>query len=196
MYDFPIALKFKIGTIHNDFVATDANDYTIAYVRQKLLKFIEEIEVFEDDDRSNLKYRIKANKWIDFSASYVFTDAQGTEIGRVARKGWASLWKARYEIYDENRQQDLIIKEDNGWVKVLDAIFGQIPGISLLTGYLFNPSYTVSRPDGTEVVQLRKVPSFWGRKFELDKLSEFEQGEENRVVLGCMMMILLERRRG
>ncbi|MEZ5024278.1 MAG: hypothetical protein R2728_13635 [Chitinophagales bacterium] len=66
----------------------------------------------------------------------------------------------------------------------------------MFTGYFFNPKYIVTRKDGTIVARLSKKKSFWGRRFTLDKLEEFEEGEELRVLLGLMMMILLERRRG
>ncbi|MEM7369706.1 MAG: hypothetical protein AAF587_13970 [Bacteroidota bacterium] len=193
---FPLHFTFKISTLSNDFVAKDAEERTIAYVRQKMLKLIDEVLVYKDESKSEVKYSIKANKWIDFSAAYLFSDQSGRELGRVARKGWASLWKARYEIYDENQKQDLLIQEENGWVKVIDGMVGEIPILGMLTGYLFNPSYLLTRPDGSEVAKLSKEPSFFGRKFKVEKLAPFEEGEETRIVLGLMMMILMERRRG
>ena len=193
---FPLQFHFKIATIANDFVAKDANGSTIAYVRQKLLKLVEEVIVYNDEYKNRELYRIKANKWIDFSATYNFIRNDGREVGRVARKGWASLWKAHYEIFDENQQQDLLIQEENGWIKVVDGVVGEIPILGFFTGYLFNPSYLISRPDGTQVARLVKEPSFFGRKFRVEKLSEFDEGEEERIVLGLMMMILMERRRG
>ena len=193
---FPVSLNFKITTLANDFTATDANGNTIAYVKQKMFKFVEDVSVFNDQSKSQLNYSIKANKWLDFSAAYNFTNATGTELGKIVRKGWASIWKARYEIYDENQQQDLLIQEENGWIKVFDALLTEIPFVGLLTGYFFNPSYIVTRPDGTQVVRLKKEASFFGRKFSVNKLGEFEKGEEERIILGLTMMILLERRRG
>lgn len=196
MYNYPLQLRFKISTLANDFVAKDANDNTIAYVRQKMFKLKEEIQVFDTESKQNLLFTIKANKWLDFSAAYTFTNGQGTTLGQVLRKGWASLWKARYEIIDENNAQDLLIEEHNGWVKVMDSLFGQLPILGIFSGYLFNPKYNVKRPDGTLVVQLCKKPSFFGRRFEVVKYAEFESGEEQRTLLSLMMMILLERRRG
>jgi uncharacterized protein YxjI len=194
--NFPLSLKFNVATFANDFVAKDANGTTISYVKQKMFKLIEDVSVFTDESQTTMLYQIKANKWIDFSATYVFTNSMGTDIGRVARKGWASIWKSRYEIYDEKQQQDLNIVEENGWIKVLDALFAQIPLVGIFTGYVFNPSYIVSRPDGTQVARLKKKASFFGRHFTVDKLAEFEIGEEERIVLSLMMMILLERRKG
>ena len=193
---FPLNLTFKINTLSNDFTIKDANDMTVAYVRQKMLKLIEEIQVFSDESRSEQIYTIKANQWLDFSASYAFTDRNGKDIGRIARKGWASLWKANYDIFDESQMKVLFVREENPWAKVFDSMLGEVPILGFLTGYFFHPSYCVARPDGTKVVRLRKIASFWGRKFTIDKLADFEKGEEERILLGLMMMILLERRRG
>lgn len=193
---FPLDLTFKITTLSNDFITKDANGMTVAYVRQKLMKLIDEVQVFSDESRSELNYTIKANQWLDFSASYAFTDRNGKDIGRVARKGWASLWKANYDIFDERQMKDLHVREENPWSKVFDTLLCEVPVVSLLTGYFFHPSYSVARPDGTKVARLRKVASFFGRRFVIEKLEEFEQGEEERILLGLMMMILLERRRG
>lgn len=193
---FPLQLIFKVTTLSNDFVATDANGNTVAYVRQKMLRLLEEVQVFSNENRSELNYTIRANRWLDFNSTYTFTNRMGYEVGRIVRKGWASLWKAHYEIFDEKQQSDLIIREENPWAKVFDNMLGEIPLLGILSGYLFHPSYIVTRPNGTEVVRLTKQPSFWGRKFNVDKLANFESGEEERIVLGLMMMILLERQRG
>jgi len=193
---FPIQFQFKITTISNDFVAKDADGTTIGYVKQKMFKLVDEISVFSDESKTTQLFKINANKWIDFSSTYTFSNDRGQDIGRVARKGWKSIWKARYEIFDEKQNQDLLIQEENGWVKVADAMLSEIPIIGIFTGYLFNPSYIVTRPNGTQVVRLKKEATFLGKKFSVTKLNAFESGEEARVVLGLMMMILLERRRG
>ena len=193
---YPYDFSFKIGTIHNDFIAKDATGVTKAFVKQKLFKFKEHVEVFSDETRSELLFDIRANKWLDFNTTYSFTNASGENVGRLARKGWRSLWKASYELYDERDQQDLVINEKNAWVKVMDAVLSEIPVLGIFTGYFFNPSYTVKRPDGTLVATFTKQASFFGRKFKLTQDATFEAGEEQRIQLGLMMMALLERRRG
>lgn len=194
--NYPLNFTFKIGTLSNDFTAKDANNQTIAYVRQKMFKLKEKVVVFSDETKTTEKYHIKANKWLDFNTAYNFTSAEGANLGKVARKGWKSLWKAKYELYDENDVQDLVIQEENPFAKVMDAMLSEIPILGMLTGYLFNPKYTVTRPDGTLVARVSKQKSFFGRRFSIDKLAEFESGEELRILLGSMMMLLLERRRG
>ncbi|MGV3540288.1 MAG: hypothetical protein ACO1OQ_10780 [Rufibacter sp.] len=193
---FPLDFQFKVTTLANDFTVSDASGLTVCYVRQKMFKLVEEVNVFNNESRSEQLYTIKANKWIDFSAAYVFTDSNGRDIGRVARKGWASMWKAHYEVYDQNQQQDFTIREGSVWVRVGDALLSEIPLVNLLTGYFFNPSYHVTRPDGTVVAILKKQKSFFGRKFTVTQESDLDAAEQERIVLSLVMMILMERRRG
>lgn len=193
---FPVNFKFNITSLSNDFTATDASGKTIAYVRQKMLKLKEDIQIFSDPTKSRVIYNIKADRWLDFSAAYAFFDEDGKEFGKIARKGWRSLWKSEYEIIDESQKVQYTIREENGWVKVMDSLIGQIPIISMFTGYLFNPTYMMTNTNAQEMIRLKKLPSFFGRNFELTKLSELDADDDDRVMLGFMMMLLLERRRG
>lgn len=195
-FEFPLTFKFKIGTLANDFIATDANENTLAYVRQKMFKFKEAVKVYNNDSKSNVLYTINANKVIDWSASYFFTNSEGSQIGHVGRKGFKSLWKAHYEIFDENGTSDFIIQEENPMAKVFDALLSEIPLLGIFTGLLFNPRYGVKNNQGETVVRLSKKASFFGRKFEVQKLGDLNLGDDERILLSSMMMSLLERRRG
>ncbi len=193
---FPIQFTFKITTLANDFTATDATGKTVAYVRQKMLKLKEDVSVYDDETRSNISYKIKADRWLDFSAAYKFFDSDGTPFGKIARKGWRSIWKAEYELIDENEQLQYHIREENGWVKVMDSLLGEIPILGIFTGYFFNPSYLVTETSGKEIVRIKKQPSFFGRNFLVEKIGPMDNDDDDRIMLGLMMMILLERRRG
>lgn len=193
---FPIDFTFNVTTLSNDFSAKDATGRTVAYVRQKMFKLKEDIRIYDSEAKTNQTHSIKADKWIDFSAAYSMKDAQGKEIGKIARKGWASIWKAHYELIDQHQKLQYHIREDNAWVKVLDSVLGQIPILGGFTGYLFNPSYSVTNLKGEAICQLKKEPSFFGRKFKLSKLKPIDNDDDERIILGFMMMVLLERRRG
>ena len=193
---FPVNFLFKITTLSSDFTATDANGKVIAYVKQKMFKLKEDISIYSDDTKTKVNYTIKADRWLDFSAAYSLKDRNGTEIGKITRKGWASIWKAHYQIIDQHEKEQYTIREENGWVKVLDSILGEIPFLGLLTGYLFNPSYIVTDLNDKIIARLKKQPSMLGRKFNVEQLVEFDVDDEERIVLSLMMMILLERRRG
>ena len=194
---FPVQFEFKISTLANDFKATDASGKTIAYVRQKMFKLKEDIQIYSDDSRTKENYRIKADKWLDFSTAYSFYSEGNTKsFGKVVRKGWRSIWKAHYQVIDQHEKQQYSVSEENAWVKVGDSLLGEIPILGIFTGYLFNPSYIVENMDGKPVIKLKKQASFFGRKFELTKLGELDADDDDRVMLSLMMMILLERRRG
>ena len=194
--NFPINFTFKISTLANDFTAVDAAGHTIAYVRQKMFKLKEDIRIYSDDTKTEEIFQIKADRWLDFSAAYAITDAAGNSIGKIARKGWASLWKAHYELIDQNDELQYNIREENAWIKVMDGMLGEIPILGMFTGYLFNPSYIVMNLQDEPIARLKKKPSFFGRKFEVTALTQFDADDDRRIVLGLMMMVLLERRRG
>jgi len=193
---FPIKFSFNITTLSNDFTATDATGKAVAYVKQKMFKLKEDISIFDNQTKTNLNYKINADTWIDFSAAYSFKDSKGQEIGKIARKGWASIWKAHYELIDQHKRLQYHIREENAWVKVLDSVLGQIPILGGFTGYLFNPSYVVSDLNSKPIVRMKKEPSFFGRKFELTELKSIDADDKERIILGFMMLVLLERRRG
>ncbi len=195
-FHYPLEFFFKITTLANDFTVTDSYGNQLSYVRQKMLKLIEEVVVYTNDSKSEVAYRMKANKWIDFSATFVISNSQGVELGRIVRKGWASIWKARYEIYDRNQNKLFLIKEDNAWIKLIDSLIGEIPVLNFFTGYLFNPTYSLINMSEISLMQLKKESSFFGRRFKLLKINQMDNNHEEVAVLAWMMMVLLERRRG
>lgn len=195
--NYPLDFKFKITTLSSDFNITDRNGNYVAYVRQKMFKLKEDVIVFNDETKSQELFRIKANQWIDFNASYAITDLQSGKIfGNLSRRGMRSLWKSQYDIADETSATKYQINEDNGWIKVLDGIIGEIPLVGMLTGYFLNPSYTVKDNAGKEYFKLKKMPSLFGRKFQLDRIIDINDEDESLVVLSFLMMVLLERERG
>jgi hypothetical protein len=196
-YQYPLALTFKITTLSSDFNVVDAHNRSIFYVRQKMFKLREEVKIFQDDAQSQQLYTIKANQWLDFSAAYNFTNAAGQTLGKIARKGLVSIFKAHYDIYDNNDQLSHTVREENPWVKVFDALIDFVPFLGLLSGYLFHPAYIVTDKTGKAIARLVKKPSLIGRRFELEKLANFQsETEEESILLGLSMLLLLESDRG
>ena len=193
---FPINFKFKIGTLANDFVASDASGATVAYVRQKMFKLKEDILIYNNESKSDTLFRIKADRWLDFSAAYSFTDKEGKEMGKIVCKGWRSIWKTSYELVDQNQNIQYHVNEENAWVKVWDSLLGEVPLLGMFTGYFFNPAYLVTDLNGHVVAKIKKQASFFGRHFEVSKLADIDKDDQERIMLGLMMMILLERRKG
>ncbi len=191
---YPLQLKFK-WSLSTQIEVTDETGKLVFFVRQKMFKLKEAIGVFADEKRTQLRYEIKADRIIDFSARYNFSDANGRVIGAVKRRGLRSIWRAHYDIFQGDAVAFTITEKDP-WVKVVDSLFAQIPIAGLFTGFVFNPTYLVSRPDGKVVMRLEKKPAFFSRIFLVKQVDELVNQEEAQVLLSLMMMLLMERSRG
>ncbi len=192
---YPLELTFKFWALAPQISVVDGQGNLAFYVKQKLFKLKEAITIFADVEQTRPIYYIKADRIIDFSARYNFTDSNGTYIGSVKRRGLKSLWRARYDIFDGDTTI-LNIQEKNPWVKIADALFAEIPILGMFTGYVFNPVYLVSRADGTIVMRLEKIPTFLSRKFLIKPVDQVSDRQEQQILLSLLMMLLLERNRG
>jgi hypothetical protein len=195
---YPLSLSFKIIAFGPQVFVRDASQRELLFVHQKALKLKEDINVFSDSRRTQQLYNIKADRILDFSATYRMTDSMGNPAGAIKREGMRSLWKASYNIMDAAGNIVAHIKEDNPWIKVADAVLSEIPLVGIAAAYLFHPSYTLYRT-GAEmpIMRLTKQAAFFEGKFEVAKLAEpMDQAEETRMLLSLLMMVLLERQRG
>ncbi len=193
--NYPLQLSFKVMAISPQVSVTDSLGRMLFYVKQKAFKLKESVTVFADQEQTRPVAKINADRVIDLSATYHFEGPDGQGFGAVRRRGMSSLWKAHYEIIRKD-QPFMSIREDNGWIKFLDGIVTQIPVLSLFAGYVFHPSYTVARADGTPALRLKKRPAFLEGKFSIEKLSPLDTEEEALALTSLIMMVLLERRRG
>lgn len=195
--NFPLTLRFKIVALAPQIFVEDAAGNTVCYVKQKMFKLKEQIEVFEDSSKSTLLANINADRIIDWSARYHFTTPAGDPLGSVGRRGMRSLWRAHYEIVLTGSEAPaMTLREENPWTKVMDGFFGELPIINLFSGYLFHPKYLVTRTDGTPVMRLTKEPAFWEGRFKVELLGTATPEEQLTLTLSGLMMLLLERRRG
>jgi len=81
----------------------DASGKSILYVKQKMFRLKEKVEVFSDAQMKQKLFEINADRMLDFSANYRFTATDGTDWGTVRREGMRSLWAAHYDVYEEGR---------------------------------------------------------------------------------------------
>jgi hypothetical protein len=132
---------------------------------------------------------------LDISARYRIEDMGGAERGILQRRGMRSLWKAHYELFVGGHQV-FVINEESAWVRVWDGIVGEIPIVSLFTGYFFHPAYLVARGEGEPaVLRVVKRPAMFEGVFRIEELTS-PGGDAEIAVLGALMMLLLERARG
>lgn len=194
--NYPLQMNFKILGIAPQIFVTDANGSSVFYVRQKLFKLKEAVRVYRDKSREDLQYEIKADRILDFSAKYTFTDQNGSTVGAVGRKGMRSLFRATYDIYD-GEDKVMVLQEEEVWKRFVEGFLGRIPILGYLIILLINPSYVVRALDGSVLFRLTKKPAFFEGKFSIDRIADSVSSEEEiRALLSMLMLSLLERARG
>jgi uncharacterized protein YxjI len=195
--DYPLQFRFKIFALASQIYVQEATGKTACYVRQKMLRLREKVEVFTDDTQQQQLATIEADRIIDWSARYTFRDAHGQEMGHLGRRGMKSFWSAHYEVFAAgSKEPAFVIREENPMAKVIDGFLSEIPIVGMFTGFMFHPRYLASRPDGTPVMRLVKQTAFFEGRFEVTKIAELNDEEELALVLSFLMMNLLERNRG
>ena len=195
---YPLTLSFKIIALAPQIFIRDAQGQELLYVKQKLLKLKEKIHVFSDSGQSRELYELGADRILDFSPRFTFRDTTGRVVGAVKRQGARSLFKASYEIFGPDDRPIARIEEENGWIKLLDALIGEIPILGAFTGYFLNPKYrVVDLTSQRQMLRVTKHRSFLESRFEIERLeATLGEGAETAVLLAVLVMVLLERERG
>ena len=72
--NYPLQLSFKIIALASQIYVRDAGGSLVGYVKQKLFKLKEDIRIFADEGQTQLRYTIRADRILDFSANYAFAN--------------------------------------------------------------------------------------------------------------------------
>ena len=203
VFQYPLELRFKLIALAPRISVTDAAGVERLFVNQKILNLREDVRIYNNSNKEQEVFRMKADRIIDFSATYRFTNSQTeSPLGAIKRKGMRSLWRATYFSDAASGDSTHHIKEDNPWVKVGDALLSEVPFLGFFTGYFLNPSYTAYRGTDREdesqpVMHLTKQPAFWESKYSITlEDPSVAPDEEMRILLSLLMTVQLERRRG
>ena len=141
----PFANQYRV---HND--ADGSPGALVAFAKQKRMAFKEQFTLFGDEGGSRPVLRIAADKRIDIRSTMSVTDpATGALIGRLRKKGAASLVRSTWEMEQEGLPV-VTVTERSVAVAVLRRVWGLIPGLnSIPVPWVFHFDGTL--PDGTKV---------------------------------------------
>ena len=194
--NYPLTLTFKFWTLGQQVQVLDSLGNIVCHVKQKAFKLKEDVLVFADEGQTQQVCRIQADRVLDFSANYTITLPDGRTIGKVKREGMKSLWKSSYQMLDANGNQVGLIHEENPWIKIADALVGEIPIVGMIAQRFINPAYIVEAPVGQPLLRAQKTPSFIDRRFQIQQLGPITPDMEWLAIPSMMMAVLLERQRG
>lgn len=113
------------------FYIMDEAGELIGYSSQKAFKLKEDIRVYTDDSMSEELLVIKARNIIDFGATYDVTDPADGErtVGSYRRKGWTSLVRDEWMIFDEEENEIGKIQEDSAGLAIVRRIVGGLANL-------------------------------------------------------------------
>jgi hypothetical protein len=197
-YNYPLKLNFRLIALAPKISIKDASDTEILYVEQKVLALKEAVKVFNNAKDKKLLYTMQANQIIDFGATYIFRDTKSNdEIGSIQQEGMRSLFQASYTVMDKNKKQVYNIVQSNPMIALLDSLLSIIPFAELFTGFILNPTYTISKTDSKKsVLTMKKKPSFFESNFVLTKDTNILEKDETLLLLASLMIVQLEKNRG
>jgi hypothetical protein len=217
MQAYPLTLIFDLwAVLPNKITVKDLRGSTLMQVNRALtLKHKVEVTAYQASQPQ--VYQVEAEN-LALNPAYDIWD-RGQTIGQIQRQDpW---WKCHYNIYDGQRLT-FRIEEENprsltalllvGLVTVSFicmktavptlrlfgiGIFGwaMLMLMAIGAGYLFNPTYTVKRPNGRLVMRFAKVPSLhpYLAKFSIKAIEPVNDAEESKALLGIILLILRER---
>lgn len=195
---YPLRLSFKLIAFAPRVKVVDAEGNEIFYIEQKALAIRESVKVFNNEKDKELLYTLQANQVIDFGATYSLLNAKNDKkLGTVRQEGVRSLFQASYQVTDASGKDAFTIVQSNPMIALLDSLISIIPFAELVSGYILNPTYSISTTSSKKpLLEMKKKPSFFESSFEISKKSEVSEEEELLLLLACMMVVQLEKNRG
>ena len=190
---FPLLIKTNVTSIANDFSVYDSNNNEMCYVKQKLIPIMDDVLIFSNKETQQEIYRIELEgPTLSFSGLWAFYNVNGKLIGKLHHPDIKTNWTGYYEVLNDKDEVDFEIFEDNPFTKVWNSRFRKIPIVGFLSGYFFNPSYTLMDINENPLFRLKKEPSFLGNKFRLSQLHDVIQHKDELCVLAMFMLLLQE----
>jgi hypothetical protein len=110
------------------FYLLDEGGNVIGYSSQKAFKLKEDIRVYTDDSMSEELLVIKARSVIDFGATCDVTDPAegGRSVESYRRKGWTSLVRDEWLLFDADGNEAGKIQEDSAGLAIVRRIIGSV----------------------------------------------------------------------
>ncbi|MEY4529487.1 MAG: hypothetical protein RLZZ156_208 [Deinococcota bacterium] len=197
--NYPLTATFKLLALSPEVTVRDSSGALMLQVKQKGFTLREETTVFADEAKKVPLYKMMADRVIGFRAVHKITRlADNALVGAVKAAGLRSLWRTHYDIADSNDQVILTVREENPWIKVLDALVDEIPLVGFIISMFINPRYLMTDSSGTVLYRITKKRSILESHFTLEQMtSQAAMGNDERLIaLALIQVIFLEKHRG
>ena len=181
-----VAKKALFSFLGNTFRLYDGSGQLQYFVKQKAFKLKEEINVYADENQSELRLTIKARSISDFSGGYDIVDATtGASVGAGQREGMKSIFSDEWNMLGPDGVPVGKVKETGGALAILRRF------ITLLQW--LPQKYEVSldgRPVGTIHQQFNPF------QLAYDVQVDPAAGLDGRLLVGMVVLLLAIEGRG
>lgn len=212
---YPLTLSFERFSFGRKVHILGADAQPLLYVRQRAWALKEVVDIFAVTAAGPKLYQIKADRVLDYSATYTIATAEGIVMGTVSRQGMRSRWRALFETLQSFRHygwsSDRIrpiwnvaylirntldeevgqIVEEMPLMKLVGTIFSEL----LWLRPFLNPAYKVNW-HGQQVFESKKLPAVFSRTFSLAQRGGLPDSEEPLLLTSLVMALLIEKNLG
>jgi uncharacterized protein YxjI len=180
----------KRFTLGRQYRVRDDLGRVVAFCKQKSFKLKEDIRFWTDESRSHELFRLQATKVLDWNGNFVVEDSQTNQVlGFLRRKGWKSMVRDEWHIFDAQERPWGVLQEDSAGMAVvrravglLDVGFFEVPGPPYKY-YLFRGSPQT----GPKVGEIKERFQVFGDTYDLhvDPAVEIDR----RVLIGLTVSV-------
>ena len=173
------------------FYLLDEEGDVIGYCSQKAFKLKEDIRVYTDDSMTDELLVIKARNIIDFGATYDVTDPADDDrsVGSYRRKGWTSLVRDEWLIFDAEGNEAGKIQEDSAGLAIVRRLIG---GVALL----FAPQAYSVEIDDEKVAEMVTSRNPFIYKLNVTLESDADGADPRLLLAGAILLAAIEGRQG
>lgn len=123
-----IQIQQKITVLTNKYEISDVeNGAPLAFAEQAKMKIREKISFYADEQKTDLKFTLRAEKVMDLHGRYFIEDAAGVLIGSFKKDFGRSLFSSTWLVSDATGNQVFTFAEENALLAILRRISDFIP---------------------------------------------------------------------
>ena len=173
------------------FYILDEAGSLIGYSSQKAFKLKEDIRVYTDESMTEELLVINARSIIDFGATYDVTDPadEGRSVGSYRRKGWTSLVRDEWLIFDPHGNEIGKIQEDSTGLAILRRLIGGM-------AQLFAPQAYHVEIDGTNAAEMATSRNPFIYKLNVTIDPDAAGADPRMILAGAILLAAIEGRQG
>lgn len=172
----------------------DAQGNIAGFCKQKFMRFREDLRFYTGEDQQTELFSMKARSIMDFSTTYDVRMPDGESMGSLRRKGFKSMLRDEWMIFDEHENQTAIIREDSMGLAIVRRI---LPILSFVMPQKFEVlPLEAGEPGMSPVATFRTHHSLFVYKLGVAIHADDERFDDLLILAAACLIAAIEGRQG